>query len=317
MPEREARTVRLDRYIEDLLAAEDLRASTQATYASALRTHIKPLIGDLEIETIGTADIRGFFADMRRNGVGPGAVDMVYRLLSKTFLAAMKEDPPTRTTNPMSAVKRSKPKRSNIEPPTPEELEAIIAKMLPRYRALTELMAWTGLRIGEAAGLMMSSWNQETRKIRVEQQSGRFGFGEELKTDAAYRDLYLPAKVNHALKLHVKRYPPVDGRIFSTNRGTPVINDRYYKVFQRAKRRAGITRPLSPHKLRHHAITAMGRAGVPPKAAQAAVGHTTAALTLDIYTHINDDDLMNIADRMDGVLGLPPLRNGQPAPVPV
>lgn len=295
--------MRLDRYIDDLLASEDLRASTLATYASVLRNHINPALGESNIEGITPAEIRGFFADLRRRNVGPGAIDMTHRLLAKAFNAAISEE--TITKNPMSAVKRSKPKRSKVEPPTPEELAAIIANIHPRHRAITELMAWTGLRVGEAAGLVMSAWDANTRRIRVDQQSSRFGFGEELKTEAAYRDLVLPKHVNEVLKQHVWKYPTIDGRIFSSRDHNPVNCVTYYRAFENAKRRAGITRPLSPHKLRHHAITAMGRAGVPPKVTQNAVGHTTAALTLDIYTHINDADLTDLADRIDATIAAP------------
>jgi integrase len=304
-------------YVSDLLAAEDLRQSTLDTYASVMANHVNkpsadfdPALGDRDVEDIGPADIRGFFADLRRRGVGPGAIDMVYRLLNKTFRAAVAEE--TLERNPMRAVKRAKPKKAQIEPPTREELDAIIAHTQPRYRALTELLAWAGPRIGEAGGLTVDCWNAEKRRIKIDQQSSRYGFGEELKTDAAYRDLILPKYVNEALKRHVAEFPPIDGRLFSTRTGAPVTSDNFYGAFKTACRRAGITRKLSPHKLRHHALSSMARAGVPPKAAQAAAGHTSPILTLQVYTHVNDEDLQDIADRMEGAIsGVPEQR---PAP---
>jgi integrase/recombinase XerD len=114
--------------------------------------------------------------------------------------------------------------------------------------------------------------------------------------------LVLPNYVNDLLKWHVKTYPPVDGRLFSTRAGTPVTSDSYYGAFKTACRRAGVTRKLSPHKLRHHAISAMARAGVPVKVAQDAVGHTSPVMTLGVYTHTNQQDLEDLADSVDNVI---------------
>jgi len=301
LPRREPR-MKLKTYIEDLLAAENLRTSTQATYASVLKNHIAPTIGQLEIEAIRPVDTRAFFADLYRRGVGLGSIDMCYRLLSKTFRAAVAEQ--TVGHNPMATVKRPKLTRSELSPPTQEELSAIVAAIQPRYRAMTLVMAWCGLRVGEAAGLRVEDWDPTTRRLYIRQQSARYGVGE-LKTDASRRVVFAPVFVAEALAKHLLQFPPVDGRLFSTRVGNWITNDSYYTVFRSACRRAKV-RDFHPHELRHHAVSAMVRSGASIKAIQRQAGHATSKMTLEVYSHINDQDLEDIAARLDEQNGKPP-----------
>lgn len=295
----------LKTYIEDLLAAEDLRASTLATYASVIRNHIEPGVGQLEVEAITPVQMRAFFADLYRRKVGVGAIDMVYRLLSKSFRAAVADQLIERS--PMAAIKRPKQSRTQLDPPTQDELNEIVKAINGRYKALTILMAWTGLRIGEAAGLRLEDWDASRRRIYVRQQSARYGVGD-LKTDSSQRVVIAPKIVVRALEHHVKKYPPVDGRLFSTRLGNWVNNDSYYGAFVTACRKAGVRR-FHPHELRHHAVSAMLRNGAPVKAVQTVVGHSTPNMTLSVYTHVNEQDLEDIADRLDEAMSIPDQRS--------
>jgi integrase len=301
---QEGPEVDLKTYIEDLLAAENLRPSTLATYASVMRNHIVPGLGHFELEEVKPVQIRSFFADLYRRKVGVGAIDMVYRLLSKAFRAAISDQMIDRS--PMAAVRRPRQSRIQLDPPTAAELDAIVAAIQPRYRALTLVMAWCGLRIGEAAGLRVADWDPESRRIYVRQQSARYGIGD-LKTDASRRMVVAPRMVAAELDRHIKKYPPTDGLLFATRVGNAVTNDSYYGAFQTACRKAGLRR-FHPHELRHHAVTAMARSGAPIKAVQAAVGHASSKMTLEVYSHVNQQDLVDIADRLDAVHDVPAQR---------
>lgn len=287
--------MQLNAYIDDLLAAENLRASTLATYSSVMKNHIAPGIGQLELEEIRPVEVRAAFADLYRRGVGTGAIDMVYRLLSKAFRAAIADQLIDR--NPMAAVKRPRANRVRLDPPTREQVELIVNAIQPRYRAMTMVMAWCGLRVGEAAGLRAEDWDPVSRRFYVRQQSARYGVGE-LKTDSSRRQVIAPIFVAAALEEHMRKFPPVDGRLFATRLGNWITNDSYYTVFKSACRRAGV-RSFHPHELRHHAVSAMARSGAPVRAVQAAVGHATSKMTLEVYSHVNQADLEDIAARLD------------------
>ena len=70
------------------------------------------------------------------------------------------------------------------------------------------------------------------------------------------------------------------------------------RVFDPALRAAGLGE-LTPHELRHTAASLSLAAGANVKAVQRMLGHASAAMTLDVYSGLFDDDLDAVADRLD------------------
>jgi integrase len=283
-------------FAADVLAADDLRPGTLRSYDSALRCHILPAIGDREVSSIDAAQIRVLFADMRRRDVGPGAIHMTRKVLNKVLRVALEDGLLER--NPMASLRLPARSKVTLDPPSKEDVAAIAAAITPRHRALVLVLAWTGLRIGEAGGLTVDDYDPVKRRLLVRRQSTSYGMAD-LKTAAARRVVAVPRFVADELDAHLEKYPPVDGRLFSTTHGTPIRASKFYSTFTRACDRAGLRRRFHPHELRHHAVSAMARSGAPIKAVQAAVGHTSAKLTLEVYSHVSEDDLQAIADRLD------------------
>jgi integrase len=58
---------------------------------------------------------------------------------------------------------------------------------------------------------------------------------------------------------------------------------------------------LTPHELRHTAASLAVNAGANVKAVQRMLGHKSAAMTLDVYSDLFDDDLDALAERLDAV----------------
>ena len=71
-------------------------------------------------------------------------------------------------------------------------------------------------------------------------------------------------------------------------------------VFNRAAEDAGLA-GLTPYELRHTAASLAIKAGANVKAVQRMLGHASAAMTLDRYTDLFDDDLDDVADRLDAL----------------
>jgi site-specific recombinase XerC len=90
-------------YAQDLVRASDLRPSTARTYESALRVHIYPFFGHHDIEDVTPTVVRAFIAQQLNDGIGSGAMNLCYRLLSKIMHAALADELIQR--NPLNAVK--------------------------------------------------------------------------------------------------------------------------------------------------------------------------------------------------------------------
>jgi integrase len=87
--------------------------------------------------------------------------------------------------------------------------------------------------------------------------------------------------------------------LFTGDRGGVLRNGNFRRdVFDHAAREAGLD-GLTPHELRHTAASLAVSAGANVKAVQRMLGHASAAMTLDVYAGLFDDDLDGLADRMD------------------
>jgi integrase len=93
-----------------------------------------------------------------------------------------------------------------------------------------------------------------------------------------------------------------DDLVFTTSTGAPLRNRNARRPwFDEAA--AAIGKPgLTPRELRHTAASLAVSAGANVKAVQAMLGHASAAMTLDTYADLFDDDLGAVADRLDAVV---------------
>jgi integrase len=60
---------------------------------------------------------------------------------------------------------------------------------------------------------------------------------------------------------------------------------------------------ITAHALRHTAASLAISAGANVKVVQRMLGHSSAAMTLDVYADLFDDDLSGVADRLDAIVG--------------
>jgi integrase len=87
--------------------------------------------------------------------------------------------------------------------------------------------------------------------------------------------------------------------VFTTRRGAVLRNLNFRReVFDAAATVAGLE-GLTPHELRHTAASLAVSAGANVKAVQRMLGHASAAMTLDVYSGLFDDDLDGVAERLD------------------
>jgi tyrosine recombinase XerD len=155
-----------------------------------------------------------------------------------------------------------------------------------RDRALLELLYATGMRVSEIAELSIRQLNWEDAEIRV------VGKGTKermvLMSDPAMRHLhrYLDA-ARPLLK-------PVDTeRLFLNRRGKPLTSRSIDRMLKLHARNAGITKPISPHTLRHTFATHLLEGGADLRVVQELLGHASLSTT-QIYTHVSQDRLRQV-----------------------
>ena len=157
------------------------------------------------------------------------------------------------------------------------------------YRPLFELLAFTGLRIGEALGLRWGDVDFEAGVLHVRQQLGRDRLPRKLKTPAGRREVILCAPVTELLSaLRGTDALGVEELIFRTTTGRGLDHRHVGDAFRLALRRAGLQGPgrLSLHSLRHGFASLLIANGLDVVFVSRQLGHANPTVTLSTYAHL-------------------------------
>jgi integrase len=169
-----------------------------------------------------------------------------------------------------------------------------------RLEMLLTLALTTGLRRGEMLAIRWTDVDLEHQTVKVQRTVAyilRYGYVEnEQKTAAGRRVVLLPSFVVDMLKEH--RVEQLEARLkvgsawedrdllFTDLRGG-YFNPRYLgKSMKRVIAEAGLPPDITLHTLRHSAATILLSMGVPLKVIQELLGHSSYAITADIYTDV-------------------------------
>jgi integrase len=165
-----------------------------------------------------------------------------------------------------------------------------------------------GPRRGELLGLRWQDLNLSAGVLHIRQTLGRVYTWDNTstrktrlvfsapKTDKSRRTIPLPEACVTALRLHRARQAEEKmllrqgyqdhGLVFAQADGTPVDPHSLNGYFSQALKRAGLP-PIRLHDARHTYATWMLEQGVSPKVVQTMLGHSSIAVTLDIYSHVS------------------------------
>ncbi len=183
--------------------------------------------------------------------------------------------------------------------------DAAGASIIPEVSAsqdgtMVRLMAWTGLRWGEAAGLRVKRVNLDARTLHVTEAVSEVGGKLVWGHTKGHADRYVtfPAFLSAEVSALVAGKRP-DELVFPSSEGTALRNPNFRKrTFDPAVKLAELE-PLRIHDLRHTFASLAVAAGADVKVLQAALGHKDAAMTLNTYASLLGDKAATVADALD------------------
>jgi integrase len=305
------------------------RPTTRAQLDTHFRRHVYPVLGDRPIGSIRRSEIQGWIRRLTTTGDGrralaPSTVEVVYRYVVAVFRAAVADK--VLVDSPCVDIKLPRGKPRRVEPIPTEAVMGLVDAVDSRYRALVVLGAGTGLRQGEAFGVELDQVDFLRRQLVVRQQlvvvANERPKIAPPKTDGSYRTVPLPRVVLDALAAHLAEFPPapvdmedVTGPepvfrparlLFTTPDGFPIRRTSFSRVWQPARTRAGLPDSVTFHDLRHYYASLLIRHNESVKVVQARLGHSTAAETLDTYSHLWPDSEDRTRLAVDEVLGANP-----------
>lgn len=167
-----------------------------------------------------------------------------------------------------------------------------------RLYAMWHLIAFRGLRRGEACGQPWSEANLDTHSLTVSSQLVQDGWGvepSEPKTDSGFRVIALDDDTANVLKEHRERQDAdreewgsawvETGMVFTQEDGTWLHPGKVTDLFERLVAASGLP-PIRLHDLRHGAATLMLAAGIDVKIVSDTLGHSDTRITRDIYQSV-------------------------------
>jgi integrase/recombinase XerD len=170
------------------------------------------------------------------------------------------------------------------------EVKALLTVMENlKHRAVLMITYSAGLRISETAHLKVSDIDSKRMMVRVQQGKGgkdRYTILSQIALDC--------------LRQYWRYYRPKEWLFEGQKEGTHICISSIRQIFLEAKERAGITKPVSPHTLRHSFATHLIEAGTSLHHVQLLLGHRSPTTTT-VYLHVSRMNLAQVTSPLDSI----------------
>jgi integrase len=268
------------------------------TLESAWRTHVQPSWATRHIADATTLEIEAWITRMVGQGCGVTTVRRAHTVLSGIFADAVKAR--RLVSNPAVAVdnlpRRMQRRHVYLTATDVHQLAASTGQ----HSVLVLVLAFCGLRWGEAIALRVSDVDFLRRRILVSANAVQLGSAHHVgpTKDRRARSVPVPEFVIEDLSRRCLGKAR-DDLIFPAPSGgylpRPHSGDGWFAVaLQRARLPA-----ITVHDLRHTCASLAVSAGVNVLALQRMLGHHSAKLTLDVYADLFDSDLDDVASSLN------------------
>jgi len=293
-----------------------LRETTVRSRKSYFKCWIEPLIGDVPLRKLTAQHVHTVRTAQRDAGKKAGTINGTLATMSNIFAYGVSAN--LLQQNPAAGLDWDPaPDPRDLPIENAEQIELLLtACRASNYRTALMLGIGLGLRSGEARGLRWRDVDFDNRIVRI-RNGVAFRDGESyfqpLKTRSSRRDLPMPDFIFDELKLARKvqaekrlRLGPLwkDHDLVCSNFGTILSHATLAKEMLRIRNKTGIDE-LVFHHLRHLCATMLMINNVPPRIAQAILGHATSQTTLRIYQHVNSASLREAAEVLNAVFARP------------
>lgn len=280
-----------------LQAQVQLKPLTRERYNNILRVQILPRWNRVRLAEVTHADVVGWIAALQADGYAAATIRQTHRVFSLMMSLAVRDR--RLSYNPAEGVRLPRVTRKEPVFLTHQQVDRLAAAS-EGFELFIRLLAYTGLRWGEATALQVRRVDLMRRRLEVVRSAVDLGREVSYGTPKTHqrRSVPIPRSLVEKLAEHIAGKGP-DDLVFTSPRGAPLRNHNFRaRVFTPAATAIGVPH-LTPHDLRHTAASLAVQAGANVKAVQRMLGHASAAMTLDVYAGLFADDLDAVAERLD------------------
>lgn len=291
-----------------------MKPSSYRALESAWRTHVIPKWGERTVGSIRHSEVQAWVSSLAATA-SASTVLRAHGVIASILEVAVRDRRLARNVARDVSLPRKvgKPKVYLSH----EQVDRLAAES--RYPDFVRFLAYTGLRWGEATALRARHVDARRRRVQVEENAVMVGTHIELGTPKTHetRSVPYPPFLEKAIEnaLHGKQSNNLlwgDGilhmRLPNSRDGWFAAAVRRLQESDEAaaeKAKAAGEDPcdvfprVTPHDLRHTAASLAISSGANVKAVQRMLGHASAAMTLDVYGDLFDDDLDTVAIALD------------------
>ena len=290
-------------WLTSVLPSANIASSTRESYEGLCAWYLIPRLGRIRLVKLTPADVRAMLNSMNADGYASNTQRLARAALRRALRVAEAEGYVPRNVAELTDGVKLNPKKSRTMQPS--EVKDLLSSVIgDRIEPVLHVLVATGLRRSEVLGLCWGDVDlsvcpvtlQITHALKRERSGLVFG---EPKTKRTKRVLYIPDVTARMLREHrvsqmrerLEFGPGWGGEwvehdfVFTTPVGTPIDPSNFAKALSKATKFAGLG-SWSPHEFRHTAASLMIASGVPLKQASEALGHSSIAVTADVYGHL-------------------------------
>ena len=286
------------------MPAKAVRCSenTRSSFQGMLNKHIYPVLGDIKMPEIKSAQITKLLLNVQAEGKAHATVVKIYNILNLLFKMAYLGDMIDR--NPMDKVERPRPRKEEVcsgevESYTAEELRYILQcvdKEPLKWRAMLHLLIDTGIRRGEACGLQWKHIDFANHSITIAGNlcyTAEKGIYLDTPKSRKIRTIDIDPAITALLwELRLDQSQKAISQYVFTQEGSsePMHPQTPTRYMQKFAKRYGIEH-LHPHKLRHSFASIAIVNGADIASVSEKLGHADKSTTLRLYTHADQESI--------------------------
>jgi integrase len=267
----------------------------------------------VRLAALTAQQVQALYADRLASGLSSSTVHHLHATMHKALKDAERLRLVVRNVSTLVNVPRMA--ESEIHPLTRDEARILLDMASgDRLYALYALALGSGMRQSELLGLQWSEVDLDASLVRVrwqlKREDGRWVW-KQPKTRRSRRQIALSASTVAALHAHREAQSAERERVgsawedhelvFGTRLGRPLSARNIYRAFQGHLDKGNLP-CVRFHDLRHTAATLLLAGRVNPKVVSEMLGHSTVAITLDIYSHVLPDMQQDAAAILEQVL---------------
>ena len=299
--------------------ARGLSPSTVELYRGILKNYINESIGHHDMDKINHVHINNYTDELEAMELSSSTIQKHHNLLNGLFKLAIKND--VISKNPMDKVDNVTVTHKRGDVYTDEEVQQFM-ELLDREEnkqmvLMLKLAVTTGMRRGELLALQWEDINPVDNTIHIRHSmSYTKSHGYELrkpKTNTSIRTISVNPNIMKELNKHklIKNTDRLEASelweggkyffVFSSDFGKPLFPSVPSRYLRRLLDRTGFKR-IRFHDLRHTHVNYLMNRGAILKDVSKRLGHSSIAITVDVYGHLDRKQDETLADMFNDVL---------------